>query len=103
MRSRALISRCDGERSSPSSARTARVRPRRLRSSKASGSARREGQVCVLGHDPATADGAWRDRVGVVLQESEPAPGLSVRERLAMYAGVYRAPRDIDETIALVG
>src|SRR5689334_6036818 len=61
------------------------------------------GQVSVLGHNPATAGGAWRDRVGVVLQESEPEPSLSVRECLAMYAGFYRAPRDIDETIALVG
>ena len=61
------------------------------------------GQVSVLGHDPATAGGAWRDRVGVVLQESEPEPGLSVRECLAMYAGFYRAPRDIDETLDLVG
>jgi len=41
--------------------------------------------------------------VGVVLQETEPEPGLSVRECLARYAGFYRAPRDIDETIALVG
>jgi ABC-2 type transport system ATP-binding protein len=64
---------------------------------------RTEGQVSVLGHDPATAGGAWRDWVGVVLQESEPEPGLSVRECLAMYAGFYRAPRDIDETIALTG
>jgi ABC-2 type transport system ATP-binding protein len=61
------------------------------------------GEVRVLGHDPATAGGAWRDRVGVVLQESEPEPGLSVRECLTMYAGYYRAPRGIDETIALVG
>jgi ABC-2 type transport system ATP-binding protein len=64
---------------------------------------RTRGQVRVLGHDPATASGAWRDRVGVVLQVSEPEPGLSVRECLTMYAGFYRAPRDIDETIALVG
>jgi ABC-2 type transport system ATP-binding protein len=64
---------------------------------------RTAGEVSVLGQDPAAADGAWRDRVGVVLQESEPEPGLSVRECLAMYAGFYRAPRDIDETIALVG
>jgi ABC-2 type transport system ATP-binding protein len=64
---------------------------------------RTAGQVSVLGHDPATAGGAWRDRVGVVLQESEPEPGLSVRECLTLYAGFYRAPRDIDETIALVG
>ena len=61
------------------------------------------GQVSVLGQDPATAGGAWRDRVGVVLQEPQPEPGLSVRECLAMYAGFYRAPRDIDQTIALVG
>jgi ABC-2 type transport system ATP-binding protein len=39
----------------------------------------------------------------MVLQESQPEPGLSVRECLALYAGFYRAPRDIDETIALVG
>jgi ABC-2 type transport system ATP-binding protein len=64
---------------------------------------RTAGEVLVLGQDPATAGGAWRDRVGVVLQESEPEPGLSVRECLAMYAGYYRTPRDIDETIALVG
>ena len=61
------------------------------------------GEISVLGHDPATAGGAWRDRVGVVLQESQPEPGLSVRECLAMYAGYYRKPRNIDETIALVG
>jgi ABC-2 type transport system ATP-binding protein len=64
---------------------------------------RTAGEVSVLGQDPATADWAWRDRVGVVLQESEPEPGLSVRECLALYAGYYRKPRDIDETIALVG
>ena len=39
----------------------------------------------------------------MVLQESEPEPGLSVRECLAMYAGYYREPRDINETISLVG
>jgi ABC-2 type transport system ATP-binding protein len=64
---------------------------------------RTAGEISVLGHDPATAGGNWRERVGVVLQESEPEPGLSVRECLAMYAGYYRKPRDIDETIALVG
>jgi ABC-2 type transport system ATP-binding protein len=61
------------------------------------------GDVSVLGVDPAVGDRAWRDRVGVVLQESEPEPGLSVRECLALYAGYYRRPRDIAETIDLVG
>src|SRR5579871_2844381 len=64
---------------------------------------RTDGEVRVLGVDPAEADGMWRDRVGVVLQESEPEPGLSVRECLELYAGYYRAPRGIDETILLVG
>jgi ABC-2 type transport system ATP-binding protein len=64
---------------------------------------RTSGDVSVLGQDPAAAGGAWRDRVGVVLQESEPEPGLSVRECLALYAGYYHAPRDIDDTIALAG
>ncbi len=64
---------------------------------------RTAGDVTVLGADPAGAGRAWRDRVGVVLQDSEPEPGLTVRECLEMYAGYYRAPRDVSGTIALVG
>src|ERR1700745_3924236 len=64
---------------------------------------RSSGEVSVLGVDPAQADGAWRDRVGAVLQESNPEPGLTVRESLQLYSGYYLEPRDIDETIALVG
>jgi ABC-2 type transport system ATP-binding protein len=61
------------------------------------------GEVSVLGADPAQAGREWRNRVGAVLQESQPEPGLTVRECLALYAGYYAAPRSIDETIALVG
>ena len=61
------------------------------------------GQVLVLGTDPGDADGAWRNRVGAVLQESQPEPGLTARECLELYAGYYSAPRDVDETIGLVG
>ncbi|HET7489704.1 MAG TPA: ABC transporter ATP-binding protein [Acidimicrobiales bacterium] len=64
---------------------------------------RTSGTVSVLGEDPATAGGAWRDRIGVVLQESEPEPGLSVRECVQLYAGYYRSPRDVDATLELVG
>jgi ABC-2 type transport system ATP-binding protein len=64
---------------------------------------RSAGEVQVLGVDPADGDHEWRDRVGVVLQESQPEPGLSVRECLELYAGYYDAPRSIDEIIALVG
>jgi ABC-2 type transport system ATP-binding protein len=65
--------------------------------------ARSAGEVSVLGIDPAHGTGAWRNRLGVVLQESQPERGLSVRECLALYAGYYRAPRDVDETLELVG
>src|SRR5437763_2439603 len=61
------------------------------------------GEVSVLGVDPARAGTEWRNRVGSVLQESHPEPGLTVRECLRLYAGYYEAPRDIEETIALVG
>src|SRR5439155_8133548 len=64
---------------------------------------RTAGEVTVLGADPARAGGAWRDRIGVVLQESQPEPGLTVRECLELFAGYYGAPRDIAETIGLVG
>jgi len=64
---------------------------------------RTHGQVAVLGTDPARARRAWRDRVGIVLQESQPEPGLTVRQCLQLYAGYYAAPRDINETVALAG
>ena len=64
---------------------------------------RTSGEVSVLGVDPARADSAWRNRVGAVLQESNAEPGLTVRESLQLYSGYYLEPRDIDETISLVG
>jgi ABC-2 type transport system ATP-binding protein len=64
---------------------------------------RSEGEVNVLGVDPANGDAVWRNRVGAVLQESQPEPGLTVRECLQLYAGYYTEPCEIAETIALVG
>jgi ABC-2 type transport system ATP-binding protein len=62
-----------------------------------------DGVVRVLGEDPWRAPATWRERIGIVLQESEAEPGLTVRECLELYAGYYRKPRRVDETIALVG
>jgi ABC-2 type transport system ATP-binding protein len=61
------------------------------------------GTVEVLGFDPARGERAFRSRIGVVLQSSEPFPNLSVRETHAMFARYYERPRDVDETIRLVG
>jgi ABC-2 type transport system ATP-binding protein len=61
------------------------------------------GDVEVLGVDPASGGSAWRERIGIVLQESNTEPDLTARECLELYAGYYRDPRPVDETIALVG
>ncbi len=64
---------------------------------------RNAGEVSVLGIDPQQADRAWRNRVGFVLQESRLVPELTPREAVEQYAGYYTSPRDIDETVSLVG
>jgi ABC-2 type transport system ATP-binding protein len=64
---------------------------------------RDEGEVSVLGVDPQRADRDWRQRVGFVLQESRLVPELTPRETVEQYAGYYAAPRDVDDTVALVG
>src|SRR4051812_44871051 len=63
---------------------------------------RTAGTVAVLGVDPERAAASWRQRIGIVLQESEPDPGLTVREALELYAGYYRRPLPIDATLELV-
>jgi ABC-2 type transport system ATP-binding protein len=61
------------------------------------------GTVEVLGHDPARGERSFRERIGVVLQSTALWTNLTVRETLGMFAGYYRQPRDVEETIALVG
>jgi len=61
------------------------------------------GEAAVLGLDPGTAPRELRERIGVVLQQSELSPLLTVRETHRMFAGYYANPRDVDEVIELVG
>jgi ABC-2 type transport system ATP-binding protein len=65
--------------------------------------ARDGGSVSVLGHDPGRAPRALRERIGVVLQQSDLSTFLTVRETHALFAGYYASPRDVDEVIELVG
>ena len=46
---------------------------------------------------------ALRERIGVVLQQSEHVPLLTVHEVHHLFAGYYDSPRDLDEVIELVG
>jgi ABC-2 type transport system ATP-binding protein len=61
------------------------------------------GEASVLGLDPSGAPRALRERIGVVLQQSELHPLLTVREVHRMFAGYYKRPRDVDEVVNLVG
>jgi ABC-2 type transport system ATP-binding protein len=61
------------------------------------------GDVEVLGFDPAGAARGFRERIGVVLQQSQLWANLTVAETHRMFAGYYERPRDVDEVIDLVG
>ena len=57
----------------------------------------------MLGSDPERPGRDFRERIGDVLQQSVMWANVTVRETHAIFAGYYRAPRDVDEVIALVG
>ena len=64
---------------------------------------RSEGSVSVLGLDPGQRPQDLRERVGIVLQSSALYANLTVHEALSHFASLYPTPRDVEETIALVG
>ena len=64
---------------------------------------RTDGQVEVLGHDPAKPDRELKERIGIVLQSTGVDPFLTVRETIEMYAGYYPHQRATDEVIDVVG
>jgi ABC-2 type transport system ATP-binding protein len=61
------------------------------------------GSATVLGFDPGEAPRGLRERMGVVLQQSELSPLLTVHETHRLFAGYFANPRDVDEVIELVG
>ncbi|GAA1579193.1 ABC transporter ATP-binding protein [Kribbella hippodromi] len=62
-----------------------------------------EGEISVLGTDPALGDRHWRARLGIVAQSSRDEAELSVAEMVYHFAGYYPSPRDPEEVIAAVG
>jgi ABC-2 type transport system ATP-binding protein len=64
---------------------------------------RTDGRVAVLGMDPGPRPLALRERIGIVLQSAGLYRHLTVREAVSHWAGLYDAPRDVEETIALSG
>jgi ABC-2 type transport system ATP-binding protein len=64
---------------------------------------RTAGEITVLGIDPMRATREWRTRIGLVLQECELNPLLTVAETMDLYSSFFPNPRPIGETLDLVG
>jgi ABC-2 type transport system ATP-binding protein len=64
---------------------------------------RSAGEVTVLGVDPGRPTREWRDRIGLVLQECELEPLMTVAETLSLYSSFYVSPLTVDATAELVG
>ncbi|KXK61603.1 ABC transporter [Micromonospora rosaria] len=65
--------------------------------------ARDDGEVRVLGEDPARAGLTWRSRVGVVTQGAADLAELTVGEAVRHFAHYHPDPRDPGEVLDLVG
>ncbi|KAB7743904.1 ATP-binding cassette domain-containing protein [Nostocoides sp. F2B08] len=61
------------------------------------------GTVRVLGMNPQTGGRAFRERIGVVLQEAGFEETFTPRELLRLHAGYYPAPRPVNEVLRLAG
>jgi ABC-2 type transport system ATP-binding protein len=64
---------------------------------------RSDGEVSVLGHDPARRSIELRRRIGIVLQSGGIYGHVTPRELLSHWAGFYPHPRDVAEVLALAG
>ena len=64
---------------------------------------RTSGSVTVLGFDPASGGRDFRERIGIVLQESAVEPELTVTEVIDVYGDVFPKRRPTGELIELVG
>ena len=61
------------------------------------------GEIDVLGYHPTAGGRAFRDRIGIVLQETGIELVLTVREVIELYGVSYSRRRPADELISLVG
>ncbi len=61
------------------------------------------GEVSVLGFDPTDRSRDFRERIGIVLQETAVEEQLSVAEAISIYGAMYPRRRPTDELIDLVG
>jgi ABC-2 type transport system ATP-binding protein len=63
---------------------------------------RTAGEVSVLGFDPAKGQRAFKEKIGIVLQETGVNRFLTVAETIEQFRGFYPDPLPLDEVIAVV-
>jgi ABC-2 type transport system ATP-binding protein len=61
------------------------------------------GDARVLGFDPGRRERAFRERIGIVLQQEGLSPVITVREAIELFGAAYPHPRPADEVMDLVG
>jgi ABC-2 type transport system ATP-binding protein len=61
------------------------------------------GEVSVLGFDPGKAERAFKERIGIVLQETSVEQYLSVGEAIDLYRTFYPHPLPTELVLTLVG
>lgn len=64
---------------------------------------RTSGEVRVLGFDPQTGGRAFREKIGIVLQEAGFEQDFTVRELVGLFGGLYPRRLDTDAVIDVVG
>jgi ABC-2 type transport system ATP-binding protein len=64
---------------------------------------RSAGEVTVLGFDPETGGRAFRERIGIVLQETGVERYLTVAETVEMFRGYYPSPLRLNHVLDIVG
>jgi ABC-2 type transport system ATP-binding protein len=61
------------------------------------------GTVSVLGYDPTARDRGYRERIGIVLQETAVEQELTVSEAIDIYGAMYPNRRETGELVDIVG
>ncbi len=64
---------------------------------------RNHGTISVLGHDPSNGKLDFKQRTGIVLQQTGVEPYLTVKETLELFAGFYPNPRPIENVMEVTG
>jgi ABC-2 type transport system ATP-binding protein len=64
---------------------------------------RTAGDVSVLGFDPEKNERRFKERIGIVLQETGVEPYLTVAESVELFRGYYPSPRPLEEVLGVVG